>query len=348
MKDIQDENVKFDLDAIESTMASYKKNNIYEGVVISKRNDGVIFNIGGKDDAFIEKSDFENYDDVKIGERFKVVVLGYKNDEGMPVVSKSQAQDIIQGALTVDSLKIGSDFSFFVTNVTKNGDIQGKLGLYTIVVPREEKDAKVHNPLTYLNKQVKCIVTEIDTDKKRIVGSIRILTDQIRENAEITFWSSAFINKIVEGTVEKIMPYGAFIDLDGVPAFMHISDASWQRVNNLNDIISVGERYSFRIVKIDRENKKVSVGLKQNTQDPKFALMNDLKFSEVYDATVVKLLPFGAIVRLENGLEGLLHINDCTEDRTKRIYELVKVDDKIKVALKDYDREKQRVSFKLL
>lgn len=341
------EEIKFSLKEIDKTFAKYKKNEIYDGVVILKRDDGVVFNIGGKSDAFIKKEDFADFNEIKLGDRFKVAILGTKTEDGMIEVSKTIADNILIGSQTAEKLKIGSQISFFITGI-KNGSLFSKIGLYEVVVPHDEIDIKLKKLNYYLNKQETGIVTEINKSEKLIVCSIKMLKEQIKETQENLFWSSIFINKIVKGKVEKIMPYGAFVNVDGISCFIHISDISYQKVNNIEDFLNVNQEYTFRVIKIDKQNKKVSLGLKQLYENPKTAIIKNLHVGERYDATVIKILAFGAILRLNNyGIDGLLHVSDATENAGKRIYEIVKVGQKINVEIKNIDLEKDRINFKI-
>ena len=344
---MEEEDVKFDLNAIDDTFANYKKNNIYEGVVIDIKDDGVIFNIGGKSDAFIDKNDFVNFDEIKIGDRFKALITGAKTEDGMIIVSKSQAEEIIAGSITAETLKVGSTFSFVVNSFNDAGLIS-KLGPYKIFVPSDQIDFKAHNLAFYKSKQLDAIVLEIDRERKEIVASVKMLKQQIKENAETLFWSAAFLGKKVDGKIVKIMPYGAFVDVAGVSAFVHISDLSYRRINKPEDVIKLDETYEFRIIKLDKDNNKVQLGLKQNGDDPRIKAVKELRFSEVYEGVVTKLLPFGAIVELESGVSGLLHVMDATEKNDKRIYEIVKLGDKVKVGVKSISDDNQKVSFRLL
>lgn len=341
-----EEDIKFNIYTIEETFANYKKNNIYDGVVVSKNENGVVFNIGGKSDAFIRKDDFINFDEVKIGDRFKALVLGTKTEDGMIEVSKSEAEEIITGSIKAETLKVGSTFTFVVNSYNDNG-ITSRMGAYSIFVPKDEVDVKVHHLGYYKSKQLEGIVLEINRDKKEIIASVKMLKEQIKENAETVFWSAAFIGKKVMGKIVKIMPYGAFVDLSGVDAFIHISDISYRRINLPEDVIKVGDTYEFRITKLDKENKKVQVGLKQNQEDPKIAAIKSLKFSEVYEGEVSKILPFGAIIELENGASGLLHVSDATEKNDRRIYEIVKLGQKVKVGVKSISDDNTKVNFVL-
>ena len=340
------EEVKFNLSEIDKTFTKYKKNDIFDGVVILKRDDGVIFNIGGKSDAFIVREDFDDYDSVKLGDRFQVSILGTKNDEGMILVSKKIADGVIIGCQTAEKLKIGSEVSFYATGI-KNGSLISKLGIYNLIVPHDEIDTHVRNLSVYLNKQHTGVVTELNKDQKLIVCSIKILKEQIKEQQEDLFWSSIFINKVVDGKVERIMPYGAFVDVDGVSCFIHISDIAYQRVDNISDYLQIGQTYTFRIVKIDKLNKKVSLGLKQLQENPRSILLRTLQKGEKYNGTVTKILAFGAIVKLDDyDISGLLHVSDATQHNDKRIYEIVKLGQKIEVEIKNIDTEKDRISFK--
>lgn len=341
------EEVKFNLDTIDKTFTKYKKNEIFDGVVVLKRDDGVIFNIGGKSDAFIDKNDFDNFDDVKIGDRFKVAVLGTKTEDGMIIVSKKIADNVIIGSQNAEKLKIGSQFTFFATGL-KDNCLVSKMGIYNIVVPNDEIDTNLKNLHYYLNKQFTAIVTEIDKEKRLIVCSIRILKEQQKELQETTFWNSIFINKVVQGKVEKIMPYGAFVNVDGVSCFIHISDIAYEHVNDISKYLKIGETYTFRVIKIDKLQKRVSLGLKQLTENPKTAYLKTLKVGDKLQGTVSKILAFGAIIKLdESGLEGLLHVSDATQHNDMRIYQIVKLGQKVEVEIKSIDINRNRLAFKL-
>ncbi len=341
-------NEEFNLENIEKTFASYKKGQLFDGVVVIKREDGVIFNIGGKNDAFIAKEDFEEFNDVKIGDRFKVMITNMKNDEGLIEVSKSQADSLTLANQNAQKLKLGSKFSFVVTN-SNNSGVYSKLGDYGIFIPASEVSSHfVKDFKSLIGKQFEAIVTEIDKDNKNIVGSIKILLEQIKQSAETMFWSSIFINKIVNGRVKKIMPYGAFVDVDGVDCFVHISNLSYQRIENPDQVVSVGESYNFKVIELDRENKKVALSKKALEESPKTMTLKAIQEGDVFDGEVIKILKFGAIIKLENGVTGLLHISNATQDNQKQIYEIVKLDEKIKVQVLAIDLEEEKVSFKLL
>ena len=337
---------KFNLDLIDKTFTSYKKGQAFDGVVVLKRDDGVIFNIGGKNDVFIPSSDFADFDGIKIGDRFSVVITNSKNEEGLIEASKSLADALKMANQNAQTLRLGSKFSFVVSGV---GDgLVSKMGDYKIIIPfAEAAENYVKNFHNFVGKQMEAVVTEIDKENKLIIGSVKMLQEQTRIAIEKNFWNSIFINKIVTGKVERIMPYGAFVSVDGFDCFVHISQLAYERLDKVEDVLNVGDVKQFKVLKVDRENKKVELSLKALLPDPKTQRVASLSVGEIYDGEVVKLLAFGAIVKLGNGATGLLHISNATDDRTKKIYEIVKVGDKIKVELLDKDEENAKISFKL-
>ncbi|MBR1890857.1 MAG: S1 RNA-binding domain-containing protein [Clostridia bacterium] len=338
---------KFNLEMIDKTFTNYKKGQSFDGVVVIKREDGVIFNIGGKNDAFIPATDFDDYSTVKIGDRFGVVITNQKNEEGFIEASKSLADSLKIANQNAQSLRLGSKFTFVVTKVESSAVIS-QMGEYKIIVPfAEVSEHYIRNFNSLVGKQLEAVVTEIDKENKQIVASARLLQEQTRVAIEKNFWNIIFINKIVKGKVERIMPYGAFVSVEGVDCFLHISNISYEKLNKVEDALKIGEERQFKVIKVDRENKKVELSLKALLEDPKTTRIKDLVVGEVYDGEVIKLLQFGAIVKLPNGATGLLHISNCTENRQKKIYELVKVGDKVRVEVISKDEENQKVSFKL-
>lgn len=338
----------FNLDMIDKTFTSYKKGQMFDGVVVIKRDDGAIFNIGGKNDAFIPKDDFDDFDGLKIGDRFKVVITNKKNEEGMIEVSKRLADDKVLATQNAQKLKLGSTFSFVVAG-NRDGGLVSRMGDYEIFIPADEifvdgaKDVR-----RLVGKQFEATVTEINREDKAIIGSIKLLSEQIRKTNESLFWNSIFINKLVKGKVKKIMPYGAFVEVDGIDCFLHISNISYSRLSNPSEAIKEGEEYTFKVIELDRDNKKVALSLKALQESPKTLAIRELQVGQTYSGTVVKILKFGAIIKLENGASGLLHISNATEDKQKQIYEIVKLDQKVDVIVFDKDEEEEKVSFALV
>ncbi|MBQ8909398.1 MAG: S1 RNA-binding domain-containing protein [Clostridia bacterium] len=339
-------NEEFNLDAIEKTFTNYKKGQMFDGVVVIKREDGAIFNIGGKNDAFLSKDEVDDYENLKIGDRFKVIIINSKNEDGMLEVSKTMADGQIVATQNALKLRLGSKFTFVASEGNNNG-LYSKMGEYSVFVPYSQISAKTRDCRKAVGQQFEAVVTEINREDKSIIGSIKLLEDQTREYNENLFWSSIFINKIVQGKVKKILDYGAFVEVGGIDCFLHISNVSYTRISNPSEVIKEGQEYTFKVIEVDRENKKVALSLKALEESPKTRAMKELEVGGVYSGEVVKILQFGAIVKLENGASGLLHIKNATSENNRQIYEIVKLDQKVEVEVLDVDLENERVSFKL-
>lgn len=338
---------KFDLSAVDRTFAHYKRGQTFDGVVVIKRENGCIFNIGGKNDAFLPKEEVEDYENLKIGDRFKVLITSNKNEDGMLEVSKTKADNQIIATQNASKLKLGSKFTFVVSDANNEGLIS-KMGEYNIFIPRSEMSNKTHDPRRAIGKQFEGTVTEIDRAEKSIIASIKLLEDSVRENIENLFWNSIFINKIVKGRVKKIMSYGAFVDVGGVDCFLHISNIAYERISSPSEVLKEGEEYTFKVIELDRDNKKVALSYKALLESPRLLAVKELHVGAIYKGIVVKILKFGAIIKLENGATGLLHIKNATSENNRQIYEIVKLDQRVEVEVIDKNEEDERVSFKLI
>ncbi|MDD4110898.1 MAG: S1 RNA-binding domain-containing protein [Clostridia bacterium] len=341
--------IKFGLDEIEKTFTNYRANEMVDGVVISINDNGIVFNLGGKLDAFIPKEQIKNFEDSKIGDRFPVIIMGGRNEDGMILASKILAENLILGNQNAENIKLGSSFTCVITGVSDSGGLISKLGQYSIYIP-ENQICSHHqaNPKIYVSKQVNAVAIEINVEEKKITASISLLDDKIRAENESNFWRVNFINKIVDGTVKTFVPYGAFVEVDGIDCLLHISEISHDRIISASEVLELGKTYKFKIIKIDRENKRVSLSYKQLQESNKTKLLNELKIGDSFDGKAVKILQFGAIIRIENGLEGLLHIKNATDDARKQIFQIVKLGETIKVNVKNIDLEKNRLEFSII
>ena len=337
------EDIKFNLESIEKTFVNYAKKKILVGKIVLLKKDGAVIDIGGKLDGFLPSKEFSEFNNAKIGDSFSVMLLGDKNDEGMILVSKNEADKIIAGNSKVEILKPGDKINFTVSRI-QNNNLIGYLGEYKIIVMNKNISLRPTVFLgKYLNNNLEVFILEIDKNKKSILASVINQNPENQETAQNSFWQNAFINKIVKGKVEKIMPYGAFINVDDINCFIHISDLSYDKVDKVEDFLSEGAEKFFRIIKLDKENKKVFLGLKQMSENIKIDKLKSLEIGKIYNGKVTKILPFGALVALKDNIEGLLHISD-TNLPQKRIYEIMQAGQEVDVIVKGVDLEKERVS----
>ncbi len=335
---------KFNMSSIDKTFTKYSPKQVLSGFIVQKRGDGAIVNIGGKNDAYISKDEFDDFDAVKLGDSFDCMIIKMKNENGFIEVSKRIAESYVDGEKVASKIKVGSKFSCVIAEVTKSG-LKSKLGEYSIFVPASQVSAKYAVLDGFLNKRIDLCAIEIDSEKKNIIASKRILEEETDRINSDNFFRAVFENKIVIGTVKRVLPYGAFVEVDGVDCFLHISEVSYDRVSSVTDVLEINKAYAFKVISVDRVEKKVGLSYKQTQPKPETVLISKYQVGEVACGEVIKLLAFGAIIRLENGATGMLHISKATTKENKSIHEIVKVGDKLEVEIIDKDEDRNRISF---
>ncbi len=253
---------EFNLNEIDKTFINYKDKKLHEGIVFAIQSDGIIFNLGGKVDAFIPKAEIENFDERKIGERFSVMLLGGKNEDGLILASQKKAEKIEVENQNAKSIKLGCSFTCVVDSI-KNNALNSHLGDYIIEIPETEISSRKVNTKFMLHKKIDAIAIDINSETKCIKGSIKILEEKQRQANEEIFWHTNFVNKVVEGKVKNFTTYGAFVDVGGVNCLAHISNLSDKKIQFPSDVLEIGKIYKFRILEMNKDTKRVSLGIKQ-------------------------------------------------------------------------------------
>ena len=336
---------KFSMDEIEKTFTHYSSKQIHSAFIVQKRENGAIVNIGGKNDAYIDKDEFDDFSAVKLGDSFNCMIIKMRNEQGFIEVSKRIADSFVVGERVASKIKVGTKFSCVITSANKSG-LHSKMGDYEIFIPASQVSSRFYNHNEdFVNKDIEVAAIEVDSDQKKIIASRRILEEEVDRINSDNFFRAVFENKIVIGTVKKILPYGAFVDVDGVDCFVHISEVSYDRVSKVEDVLELNKKYAFKVISVDRVEKKVGLSYKQTQPKPSVQLLSQIQVGATYTGEVIKLLAFGAILKLENGASGMLHISKATTQERKSIHEIVKLGDKIEVEVIEKDEEKNRLSF---
>ena len=199
----------------------------------------------------------------------------------------------------------------------------------------------------YVGKQFKATVTEINHLEKSVTASMKQSAEREKNRVESSFWDSIFTNKIVEGKVKRFTAFGAFVDVDGFDCLAHISDLSYDKIENPADVLELDKTYNFKVLSIDKETKRVSLGYKQLMAHPHAELIKKYEVGQVVKAKVVKLFPFGALLEVEKNVEGLLHLSEASHIYIKNITEVANVGDELEVKIISIDLESRKISFSL-
>lgn len=314
------------------------------GTVIDIQGDDIFVDFGGKTQGLLPAAQFADDPLPEIGSKVEVTIEGYDGSEGVLLLSRPGA--VL--AATWATLRPGQIVEAFVTGQNKGGlevkfnGIDGFIPVSMIDMNRTEDMGP------FVGTKLKCEVLEVDTDRESVTLSRRAVME--RESAEKRKETMLTLaeGKIVRGVVRSIMPYGAFVDIGGVDGLLHISDMSFRRIEDPHEVVKEGQQIEVKILKVDREAEKFSLGLKQVMPDPWTGADTKWPPNEVVTGRVTRLADFGAFVELEEGVEGLVPMSEMSfTHRVKSASEVVTVGDTIKVRVLSVDMARKRVSLSL-
>ncbi len=339
---------------VEESLVSYREGKRVNGKVISADDKGIRLSIGGKYDGIIYADQVNidgKYDpaDFTEGMEIEAIIIGKKDaDTDCIPLSKRKVDLIKEGDKIVDTVRDGSVFELSVTSDTKGG-LLAKLGTYTVFVPASQvkevgfpKDLKA-----YVKKKLRLTILEIDDNRHKIIASQKkVLVTERKEREEI-FWANVVPNVVVSGTVKRITSFGAFVSVDGFDCLAHIVDLSWDHIKTVDEVLKIGETYDFLVLSVDREKGRVSLGYKQLQLHPFTVAMQKYPVGTVVSGKVVSIVPFGAFVQIEPGVEGLVHVSEAAHSFVKNMNEVVKVGDTVDVKVLAIDEAARRITLSM-
>ena len=279
----------------------------------------------------------------EIGTEVEVRIEGHDNASGVLLLSRKGA------AVQADwnSVAIGQIVEARVTEVNKGGlsvEVDGIRGF----MPISQIDLyRVDDAAQFVNQKLLCMITEVDPSERNLVVSRRALLEKEREENREKLWAELQEGQVREGIVRSIRDFGAFVDLGGADGLIHVSELSWQRVQDVNTVVQVGQKVKVVVLKLDREQRKVGLGLKQLTATPWDDIAAKYHTGQVVTGKVTRLMDFGAFVELEPAVEGLIHISELAPQRVRRVIDVVKADQEVLVMVMNVDPAQRRISLSL-
>jgi small subunit ribosomal protein S1 len=327
------------------------ENQIVEGKVLRIDDDFILVDVGYKSEGIIPRNEWEEGDEIpKVGERIRVLVEdvedigGRQDDRGMIVLSKRKAEKIEKWMKVMETVHEGDVVSGLVTRKIKGG-LLVDIGV-NVFLPASQVDIRrPHDIGEYIGKEIKCLVLKIDEARRNIVVSRRSLIEQERAQKKSELLKQLEVGQLRKGVVKNIADFGAFVDLGGIDGLLHITDMSWGRINHPSEMVQIDDQIEVMVLHIDYEKEKIALGLKQKSASPWEHVATKYPVGSVVKGTVVNVMSYGAFVKLEDGIEGLVHISEMSW--TKRIShpsELVHIDQEVEVMVLDINQEKQEIS----
>jgi len=339
-------------DAIDESLRTFEEGEILRGTVIKIDSEGVIVDVGYKSEGSIPISEFDSLPDgapdVRVGETIPVYLVRKEDRDGLVVLSKKIADQKIIWNDIETSHEDGKAIKGKVTRRIKGG-LEVEIGNISCFLPASQIELHpVQNFDEYIGKTLEVKVISLNPKRRNIVLSRRaLLEDELRARRR-DLLESLQIDRIVEGTVKNITDFGAFVDLGGVDGLLHKVDMSWRRINHPSEILSEGDKIEVKILDINPEEERVSLGIKQKTPDPWSTVEEKYPVDSIVTGKVTNLADYGAFVELEEGVEGLIHITEMSwSRRLVHPSKILKRNDVIEARVLDVDTEKQKISLGL-
>ncbi len=317
--------------------------NIIKGIIIGMAGDSVVIDVGLKSEGLIDKDEFEG-EDIVNGTEVQVLLESLEDENGLVKVSKRKADRIINWKRIIATTHEGDVISGMVTRKIKGG-LLVDIGVQ-VFLPASQVDIRRPSDIgEYVGREIRAEILKIDETRRNIVISRRKLIETEREAAKSRLLERVSEGDLVKGEVKNIADFGAFVDLGGIDGLLHITDMSWGRVNHPSEVVRIGDEIEVKILSIDREKEKIALGLKQKDASPWEEIEKKYPVNSRVKGEVVNLMSYGAFVRLEDGIEGLVHISEMSW--TRRIShpsEMVEPAQEVDVVVLDIDKNKQEIS----
>lgn len=336
---------------------SVKDVNIEEtvtGTIIDiNSKDEIIIDLGYKADGIIPKQEYSfnpndnPRDEFKVGDKITADVLKLNDGVGNVLLSYKKAK--LRNARKELEEKIKNEEIFVgkITEILEKGFVTNYKGIRIFIPLSLSGITRAEKIEDYKGKEVKFKIIEYDFKIRRIIGSIKAVKDELKEKSLKEFWDNAQIGKEFEGKVTSISTYGAFIDLGPVQGLLHISEMSWGRNANPNEILNVGQVIKVTAIDVDKENRRIKLTYKDKGPNPWDKLEKKYNINDIVEVKVVKIMPFGVFVEIEPGIEGLVHISQITEKRISKPEEELTIGQKANAKIIDIDKENKKIELSI-
>jgi small subunit ribosomal protein S1 len=317
---------------------------IIKGRVSGNAGDDFIVELGLKSEGILERSEFDEPENVKIGDQVSVLLEDVEGDTGLVKISKRKADRIINWEAIMKSKKEGDPVAGKVTKKIKGG-LLVDIGV-PVFLPASQVDIRRPGEISdWIGRTIDAVILKIDEERRNIVISRRKMIEQQREEMKRKTFESLQIGEIRKGVVKNIADFGAFIDLGGIDGLLHITDMSWGRINHPSEILKIDQEIEVKVLSVDKDKEKIALGLKQKDASPWENIESKYPVQSIHEAEVVNIMSYGAFCKLEAGVEGLVHISEMSW--TKRINhpsEVVSANQKVKVRVLEINKDKQEIS----
>ena len=333
----------------DATMHPFQEGEVVTGHVVRIDHDEVLVDIGYKSEGVIPANELsirksvDPHDEVTLGEEVDALVLTKEDQDGRLIMSKKRARFEKAWRRIEAAAESGEPVEGTVIEVVKGGLIID-LGVRGFLPASLVDIRRVPNLDEYMGTQIECKVIELNRSRNNVVLSRRAVLEEERKEVRQQILDRLQPGLVVEGQISNIVDFGAFVDLDGIDGLIHISELSWSHVNHPSEVLEIGDTVQVKVLDIDRERQRISLGLKQTQEDPWQRIVNTYNIGDELEGTVTKVVTFGAFVEILDGVEGLVHISELASHHVENPREIVQPGDELRVKILEIDSERRRLS----
>jgi small subunit ribosomal protein S1 len=336
----------------ESTFPEINEGQVVHGTVVRVDKDEVLVDIGYKSEGVIPTAELSirrsvnPADEVALGEEVDALVLTKEDAEGRLILSKKRARFELAWKRIEAAAESGEPVDGRVIEVVKGGLILD-LGVRGFLPASLVDIRRVQDLDEFLGQELRCKVIELNRSRNNVVLSRRAVLEEERKDQRQRILDRLNPGDVVEGQISNIVDFGAFVDLDGMDGLIHISELSWSHVNHPSEVLEIGQTVNVKVLDIDRDRQRISLGLKQTQADPWQQVLEAYKEGDVVDGKVTKVVTFGAFVEILPGVEGLVHISELAQHHVENPREVVSQGQDVKVLILEVDAERRRLSLSM-
>jgi small subunit ribosomal protein S1 len=335
-----------------ATMVSFEEGDVVKGKVVRIDKDEVLLDIGYKSEGVIPSHELSirksvnPADEVEQGEEVDALVLTKEDADGRLVLSKKRARFEKAWRRIEAAAESGEPVEGNVIEVVKGGLILD-LGVRGFLPASLVDIRRVHNLDEFMGQTLECKVIELNRSRNNVVLSRRAVLEEERKEVREQILGRLEPGQVVEGKISNIVDFGAFVDLDGIDGLIHISELSWSHVNHPSEVVAIGNTVRIKVLDIDRDRQRISLGLKQTQEDPWQRVISAHRPGDVLEGTVTKVVAFGAFVEILPGVEGLVHISELADHHVESPSEVVEPGATLNVKILEIDEERRRLSLSI-
>ena len=338
--------------AIEASLKDFNEGDLVAGKIVRIDRDEVLLDIGYKSEGVIPskelsiRHDVHPSEEVSVGDEVEALVLQKEDKEGRLILSKKRAQYERAWGRIEKIMAEGGTIKGPVIEVVKGGLILD-IGLRGFLPASLVELRRVRDLHPYVGQELECKIIELDRNRNNVVLSRRAFLEESQSEGRKKFLESLKKGERRKGSVSSIVNFGAFVDLGGVDGLVHVSELSWRHVEHPSEVVSVGQEVEVEVLDVDMERERVSLSLKATQADPWKEFAEKHRAGQIIEGEVTKIVPFGAFVRVAEGIEGLVHISKLSEQHVETADQVVQVGERVRVKVEDVDIARRRVSLSM-